>query len=72
MNSLHYPWIEVAILLPLIGASWISRIREPIRAQRHALLISALAFLATCAEVYDFYSLHTFHAQDAWLSLIHI
>lgn len=66
MNDLHYPWIEIAILLPLLGAAWVSRIREPARAQWHALFFATLAFLATAAEVHDFYSLKTFHAQDAW------
>lgn len=66
MNELHYPWIEIAILLPLIGAAWVSRLRDPSQAQRHGLVFSALAALATAAEVRDFYSLKIFHAEDAW------
>lgn len=66
MNDLHYPWIEIAILLPLLGALWVSRIRDPLTARRHALAFTLAAFLATLAEVRDFYSLHIFHAQDAW------
>lgn len=66
MNELHLPWIEIAILLPLLGAAWVSRFRDPLVALGHTLVVSTLALLASAAEVHDFYSLHAFQAQDAW------
>ncbi len=66
MNELHFPWIEVAILLPLLGAAWVAKIRDPIIARRHCLVFATLAFLCAAAEVQDFYSLQTHQAEDHW------
>ncbi len=54
MTILHIPWIELAILLPLIGAFWVRLLRNPDRAREHSLWISGLSLVCTCA---------------AWLSL---
>ncbi len=66
MNELHYPWIELAILLPLLGAGWVARIRDPIVARWHCLAFAGLAFLAAAGETADFYSLHIHQAEDHW------
>ena len=66
MNELHYPWIELAILLPLLGAGWVARIRDPIVARWHCLAFAGLAFLAAAGETADFYSLHIHLAEDHW------
>ncbi len=66
MNELHYPWIELAILLPLLGAGWVARIRDPIVARWHCLAFAGLAFLASAGETADFYSLHIHQAEDHW------
>ena len=66
MHELHFPWIEVAILLPLLGAAWVSQIRDPIVARWHCLVFAALAFLSAQAEAQDFYSLHSYQATDHW------
>lgn len=66
MNELHYPWIEIAILLPLLGAGWVARIPDGIIARRHCLVFAVLASLATAVEAYDFYSLHVHQAEDHW------
>ena len=66
MNELHYPWIELAILLPLLGAGWVARIRDPIVARWHCLAFAGLAFLASAGETADFYSLHIHLAEDHW------
>ena len=54
MTILHIPWIELAILLPLIGALWVRFLRNPDVARVHSLWISGLSLVCTCA---------------AWLSL---
>jgi NADH-quinone oxidoreductase subunit M len=54
MTILHIPWIELAILLPLVGAFWVRRLRDPDVAREHSLWISGLSLVCTCA---------------AWLSL---
>ena len=64
MNELHYPWIELAILLPLLGAGWVARIRDPIVARWHCLAFAGLAFLASAGETADFYSLRRFSRRS--------
>jgi len=54
MTSVHFPWIELAILLPLAGAFWVRQLRDPDAARRHSLWISGVALACACA---------------AWLSL---
>jgi NADH-quinone oxidoreductase subunit M len=54
MTILHIPWIELAILLPLMGALWVRFLRNPDVARVHSLWISGLSLVCTCA---------------AWLSL---
>ncbi len=65
-DELHYPWIELAILLPLLGAGWVARLRDPIVARWHCLAFAGLAFLASTGESADFYSLHIHQAEDHW------
>jgi NADH-quinone oxidoreductase subunit M len=54
MTHLPVPWIELAILLPLLGAIWVSQLRDPDVARRHSLWFAGGALLCACA---------------AWLSL---
>jgi len=49
MTTLHIPWIELAILLPLIGAFWVRLLRNPDSAREHSLWISGLSLVCTCA-----------------------
>lgn len=66
MNELHFPWIELAILVPLLGAVWVARRTHPVQARIHCLVVAGLAFVATLAESQDFYSLHSYQAEDKW------
>jgi len=43
MNWWHYPWLELAIVLPLVGAAWVSRWRNPARAFGWGLAFTAAA-----------------------------
>src|SRR5262245_9912567 len=49
MTVLHIPWIELAILLPLIGAFWVRTLRDPDVAREQSLWISGLSLVCTCA-----------------------
>jgi NADH-quinone oxidoreductase subunit M len=49
MTTLHIPWIELAILLPLIGACWVRFLRNPDTAREHSLWISGLSLVCACA-----------------------
>ncbi len=66
MKELHFPWIEVAILIPLIGAIWVGRLRDADLARRWSVLISGLAFACTVAEWLDFDLTSASQAEDHW------
>jgi NADH-quinone oxidoreductase subunit M len=66
LTELHFPWLELAILFPLIGAIRVAGLRDPESAQRQSVLFSALALACTLGAWRDFVSLHTFQAHDRW------
>ncbi|QEG43582.1 proton-conducting transporter transmembrane domain-containing protein [Roseimaritima ulvae] len=69
MPELHFPWIEVSILVPLFGALWLQIIGNHQHALRYAIGICSLTFLLTVGELLDFVSLGSFEAHDHWLFL---
>src|SRR5690349_17623011 len=66
MIELHLPWLELVIAMPLVGAAWVWRLREPELAQRDSVIITALTLACTILAWGDFTSLHTFEAHDHW------
>lgn len=66
MNTLHFPWLETAILLPMLGAVVAHFRRSSDAARRDALLASGLTLLATVGAWQDFYTLHARVAHDRW------
>lgn len=66
MIQLHLPWLELAILAPLVGAAWAARATDPERAQRRSLVFCGVALgLVLCAWI-DLHFLHTTEAHDRW------
>jgi NADH-quinone oxidoreductase subunit M len=47
MNVLHLPWLEVALVLALLGAALVSQVREPLRAYRCGLGCTVAVFACT-------------------------
>lgn len=66
MTQLHLPWLELSILLPVLGALWVRRFRNPDTVRRQALVTSFLTLLCTVGAWWDFASLHIFEAHDRW------
>lgn len=66
MIELHLPWLELAILMPLLGSFWIGRVRDPDHSRRISLFISGIALLCALGAWIDFGQLHTFVAHDRW------
>jgi NADH:ubiquinone oxidoreductase subunit 4 (subunit M) len=66
MTHLHLPWLELSILLPLVGAIWVSRTHNAETAQQRSLIIYALTLFSTVGAWRDFGLLHTFEAHDRW------
>ena len=64
--QLHWPWLELMLAFPLLGAAWIRRLRHPETAQKHCLAFSALAFACALGAWIDFNSLGTYEAHDRW------
>jgi NADH-quinone oxidoreductase subunit M len=70
MLELHLPWLELAVILPAIGALWLSSGRNREKTRTAALVFCFLTFALTLGEWFDFSTLHTFEAHDHW-DLVH-
>lgn len=66
MSELHLPWLEISILLPLIGSIWVSRVADADEARRVCLVFAALTFACAFGEWQDFDYLHVSEADDRW------
>ncbi|WP_153557062.1 proton-conducting transporter transmembrane domain-containing protein [Roseimaritima sediminicola] len=69
MTELHFPWIEVSILTPLLGAVWIHLLGARASVLRHAIAIASVTFALTVGELLDFILLGAFEAHDRRLFL---
>jgi NADH-quinone oxidoreductase subunit M len=64
--DLHLPWLELAIVLPLIGAFCVWRLRDVEKARKWCLFFTCAAF-ATCLGAWqDFILVHASVAGDPW------
>lgn len=66
MPELHFPWMELSILIPLLGAPWVRWIGEREIARQHAIAICGATLICATGEWIDFVSLQTFEAHDHW------
>ena len=66
MLGLHLPWLELAILTPLVGIFLVRRLRDADTARRSALIVTGLALFWSVGAWEDFNLLHTFAAHDRW------
>jgi NADH-quinone oxidoreductase subunit M len=63
---MHFPWLEAAILIPLVGALWVRRFGDSERGRRWWLFFSGITFLLTLGTWLDFSLLHAVEADDRW------
>jgi NADH-quinone oxidoreductase subunit M len=66
MSELHLPWLELSVLLPLIGAAILVAIKDPVRSRQVCLMVCGLTLACATGEWIDFTSLKTFEAHDHW------
>lgn len=66
MSELHLPWLELSVLLPLVGSIWVSLLKNRDQARTHSIVICGLTLLCAVGEWFDFSSLGTFEAHDHW------
>lgn len=66
MRELHLPWLELSVVIPLLGCVWVSLLNNRDTARRHSIILCVLTFVAAMGEWIDFNSLHAFEAHDHW------
>lgn len=66
MSELHFPWMECSILIPLLGAAWVSVLRDRNRARRYSILFCCITLITAIGEWTDFIQLGVFEAHDRW------
>jgi NADH-quinone oxidoreductase subunit M len=71
MSEFLLPWLEFAILVPLLGAAWVAQIRSPHAASNWSLVFAGLSLAAALGAWLDFTALHdspahVFEAIDHW------
>lgn len=64
--ELHFPWLECSIILPLLGSIACGLLRDPVKAQRIAVICAGLTLLCTTGEWLDFSLMGAFEAHDHW------
>jgi NADH-quinone oxidoreductase subunit M len=64
MTELHVPWLEIAVLIPLLGAISVHRLLDPRVIQHQSMIFSGLTLACTLAAWQDFGLLHQFEAHD--------
>ncbi len=66
MLELHLPWLELAVLTPLIGVGVASCFRDAEQTRQVAILFSGLALLLALGAWEDFNTLNVFEVHDRW------
>lgn len=66
MNHLHFSWLEVAILFPLVGALVVARVRDPAQARQLSILFSGFAAVCSIGAWQDYFTLQVDVAHDRW------
>ena len=71
MSEVHFPWLEMSVLLALIGAIWVGRLRDQFVASRHSLFFSVLVLITTTGAWVDYEFINPIgvaphEAQDYW------
>ena len=70
MSSLHLPWLELSIAVPLLGAFIVSRLGDADSARRTSVIICSMTAVLAAGEWVDFSTLHSFEAHDPWRDAI--
>lgn len=66
MPELHLPWMELSILIPVVGAILVKWVRGSAQSRLVGLTVCSLTLVFAIGEWIDFISLHTFEAHDHW------
>jgi NADH-quinone oxidoreductase subunit M len=64
MITFHLPWLELAVLWPLLGAIVVRRMRSPDMARRASLVVCSLALVCGVGAWSEFGSVHGIEGHD--------
>lgn len=64
MHELHLPWMELSVLIPLIGAVCVKLIRDTDVMYRISVIVCLLTLACATGEWIDFGLMHTFEAHE--------
>jgi NADH-quinone oxidoreductase subunit M len=65
MTELHFPWLTLAILAPLVGVLLVARLRDPVIAWRRSVAVTGIVFLLTLCAWLDFMTVDSSIGRDA-------
>lgn len=65
MPTLHFPWLDLAILVPIVGWFVLNLLKDREKARNTAIVFTSLALLFAVGEWIDFNTLNTFEAQES-------
>lgn len=66
MPEMHLPWLELAILTPLLGALVVGFMKNGELARKTCLVLCTLTLVFAIGQWLDFGTLHSFEARDHW------
>lgn len=66
MNQLHFPFLQGAVLVPLVGAAFTARFSDSRRASRVCLVFSTVALACAIGAWLDLWALGVAAANDPW------
>ncbi|MEO6810325.1 MAG: proton-conducting transporter membrane subunit [Isosphaeraceae bacterium] len=66
MSELHFPWLELCVLLPALGALRVAFTTDPDAARRQSLVASGLTLVCAVAAWQDFLFQHVSQAHERW------
>jgi NADH-quinone oxidoreductase subunit M len=72
MNSLHLPWLELSVLVPLVGALWVSRLRVADTARKWSVLFAGVTLACAFGTWQDFAATRGAEAADSYSPLANL
>lgn len=63
---LPLPWLELAIVVALLGALWVSQLRNPLTAWTWGLFFTGASFVCTILACWGFYVCRMYELDDSW------
>lgn len=72
MQELALPWLEISVIVPLLGAMTVRWLRDKDLQYRVSVILCSATLLFAVAEWIDFGLLHAFEAHDHWDMLKHL